>query len=50
MGPVQHLIKQVLSSGKLGDFKRTFIRKACTLEDTGRESKVSSIKHELGAG
>ena len=48
--PVQRLVEQVFGGGELGDFKGSFVREAGALEDTGRECKVSSVKHELGVG
>ena len=48
--PVQHLVAQVSGSGEMANFKRGLVREAGTLEDTGREGKVSSVKHELGVG
>ena len=45
---MQRLIAQVFGGGKLSDFQRSFVREAGPLKDTGRESKVSSVKHELG--
>ena len=44
------LVMQVFGSGKLGYFKRSLVREAGPLEDTGRKSEVSSVKHELGLG
>ena len=41
-------VKQVFVGGQLGDFNGSFVGEAGTLEDTGRESEVSSVKHELG--
>ena len=48
--PVQDSVEQVFGGGKLGDFKRSLIGEARTLQDTGCEGKVASIKHELGVG
>ena len=44
------LVEQVFVGSELGDFNGRFIGEAGALEDTGSESKVSSIKHELGMG
>ena len=46
--PVQSLVKQVFGGGELGNFKRSFIGEAGMLKDTGGESEVASVKHELG--
>ena len=48
--PLQDSVAQVFGGGELGDLKRSFVGEAGMLEDTGRESKVSSVKHELGVG
>ena len=47
---MQGSVEQVFGSGKLSNFKRSFVGEAGTLKDTGRESEVSSVKHELGGG